>query len=149
MPILSYIQKIDELIGSLGFCNRNSIRLLDYGCGKGFQYSKKRIHDSWHTPRPFLYDPNVPEFSKKPPINSFDGVLCVNVLEHVNFDSLESIIKDLYLYPNPLGRKTFIFIAIDCRLKDYPNATRKSPDWWQQLIFSFRTNRTRVIVHYT
>mgnify|MGYP001249567670 CR=1 FL=1 len=60
--------------------------ILDYGSGKGFQYSEHKIHEDWTqgnyiSPRPVCYDPGVPEFSEKPAKKCFpDGtnyhVLC-------------------------------------------------------------------------
>ena len=46
--------------------------LLDYGCGKGLQYTKWKHHEELGI-MPSLYDPAVPEFEELPE-GKFDGV---------------------------------------------------------------------------
>ena len=64
-----HVSRITKLVGSSG-----AKTLLDYGCGQGFQYSKKHWHEAWGI-MPTLYDPAVKEFSAKPK-GQFDGVIC-------------------------------------------------------------------------
>ncbi|MAJ66565.1 MAG: hypothetical protein CMI76_04730, partial [Candidatus Pelagibacter sp.] len=53
--------------------------LLDYGCGKGLQYSEWKHHEQLGV-MPALYDPAVPEFEKLPD-GPFHGVFSTDVLE--------------------------------------------------------------------
>jgi len=55
--------------------------LLDYGCGKAWQYHRKRA-DHELGMMPTLYDPAVKQYSHKPE-GKFDGVICTDVLEHI------------------------------------------------------------------
>ena len=43
--------------------------VLDYGCGKATQYTKRQLHLPWAIGMPALYDPAVPEFEKLPEQN--------------------------------------------------------------------------------
>ena len=53
--------------------------LLDYGCGKGLQYTKWKHHEDLGI-MPALYDPAVPEYENLPD-GPFHGVLSTDVLE--------------------------------------------------------------------
>ena len=55
--------------------------LLDYGSGKGAQYSDLNIHEKWGGLRPTCYDPGYPPIAEKP-LGKFDGVICTDVAEH-------------------------------------------------------------------
>ena len=58
--------------------------------------------------QPFLYDPGVEEFEKKPPKDSiFDGVLCIDVLEHVHPKVVDDTICELIAHADK-----FLFLAI-------------------------------------
>ena len=55
--------------------------LLDYGCGKGLQYSQWKHHEEIGV-MPELYDPGVPEYEVLPD-GPFDGVYSTDVMEHI------------------------------------------------------------------
>lgn len=111
--------------------------LLDYGCGKAIYYLERKIHEEWGVTLPYLYDPGVSRFEKKPPAGSkFDGVICTDVLEHV--ENPESVIKELIGYADK-----FLFCSISCR----PSNEKKRlldgrglhisvfpPAWWRERI---------------
>lgn len=123
-----HVEKIKALIDETG-----SKTLLDYGCGKGWQYSKKH-YDEVFGIKPTLYDPAVPEFSK-PPQGRFDGVYCTDVLEHVlnPIDFAHHVIS---------FADKFVFFSISC----IASPTKKLPDgrprhisvyppqWWRSQI---------------
>ena len=56
--------------------------LLDYGCGKGLQYTKWKHHEELGIDMPALYDPAVPSYDTLPD-GPFDGVISTDVLEHI------------------------------------------------------------------
>lgn len=151
MAIMSHIDAIDRLIDYLQK-DRRYVRLLDYGCGRGLQYNKRFIHQViWKTPCPFLYDIAVKRFNRKPLPNSFDGIICTNVLEYISKNEIKPTLTEIFCYLDMTVSKRFVFFEISCRinLNEYPNATCESPEWWQHHIFSFKTKGTRAIVCYT
>lgn len=107
--------------------------LLDYGCGKGFQYLYYQVHRMWHGVFPVLYDPGVyglDELSTE----TFDGIICIDVLEHVEESSLPGILSYMSTHS-----KILVYLSISTRLakKQLPNGqnahvTVKSPEWWTE-----------------
>lgn len=62
------------------------LTVLDYGCGKGRQWSEpmadgRMLADRWKV-KQVLHDPGVPQFSKEPK-GTFDLVICTQVLCYV------------------------------------------------------------------
>ena len=126
--------------------------LLDYGSGKGLQYTQlelsipgegdfPNIPAYWGVPPPRCYDPAYPPFSD-PPVEMYDGVLCTDVLEHCPEEDLDWIVAELF----SLARK-FVFASISCvaAKKTLPNGenahcTVQSRDWWQQKIVAVAGN---------
>lgn len=115
-------------------------RLLDYGCGKGFQYLARRHHDAWGGLLPHCYDIGVPQLSRKPE-GQFGGVICTDMLEHIAPADVPAILDDLIGYVESGG---FLFLAISCRPanKKLPKAfgganahlTIEPPGWWVRQI---------------
>lgn len=110
--------------------------ILDYGSGKGFQYSEHKIHKNWThgdyiCPEPVCYDPGVPEFSEKPGVK-FDSVLCFDVMEHIPEQEYEKVLKEIFNY----ARKSVCFnIAINPAKKSFPDGTNyhvlcRPEEWW-------------------
>ena len=79
--------------------------LLDFGCGKGQQYSKWKHHEDMGI-MPTLYDPAVPEFETLPD-GPFDGVFSTDVLEHIPEEQIPETI-------NMITKRAdkFVFLAI-------------------------------------
>jgi hypothetical protein len=93
--VVKYQNKIHDLV------NRYRAKtILDYGCGKGLQYSEPLPYgagpgeelpqDQWQTFDQYLgvsvycYDPCVEEFEIPPPPDAkFDGVICTQVLNSI------------------------------------------------------------------
>jgi hypothetical protein len=125
--------------------------LLDYGCGKGWQYSKDRVHDQWGGLMPHCYDVGWPAFSKKPK-GSFDGVICTDVMEHIDKPDVDAVLSDIfsYLQPRDDGGTSFAMFWISCRpakRKTLPDGRNVhltvKPDWWwnkRLLKFAVRSN---------
>ncbi|MFA7279828.1 MAG: methyltransferase domain-containing protein [Sterolibacterium sp.] len=67
--------------------------ILDYGCGQGEQYSKSGADKVWGI-SPALYDPGVDRYSTLP-AGQFDGVICIDVLEHIIIEELPGILDEI------------------------------------------------------
>lgn len=114
----------------------HSERVLDYGCGKGCQYSEDRVHEWWGV-KVTLYDPGVMKFAKKPE-GTFDGVVCTDVLEHVPESDVAALIDELLGYA-----MRFVFMTACCRpasrlLPNGSNAhvTIQPEAWWRHMVKS-------------
>ena len=92
--------------------------LLDYGSGKGLLYSKeysyidsildKPIQEYWGLESHQCYDPGHPEHSKYP-INKYDIVISVDVLEHIPEEDLTWFIKEILSLS-----KEVVYINVAC-----------------------------------
>jgi hypothetical protein len=120
--------------------------LLDYGSGKGEFYKPGAtialqdgtviydIKEYWGL-TPLCYDPGYTPLSQWP-TDTYDGVICTDVLEHCPEEDLPWIVDALFSFA-----KKFIFANIACypALKILPNGenahiTLKPPSWWKHLI---------------
>lgn len=100
--------------------------ILDYGCGKG-------------TLRPLLesqtvtvdeYDPGIPG-KDTPPIGPYDLVVCIDVLEHLEPETVDAVLDDLFR----LGTDVFLIIDTIRAKKTLPDGrnahlTVKGLSWW-------------------
>lgn len=127
-----YVNRIAQLVE-----RHQPERLLDFGAGKGRQYTEDRAHEKWGGLMPVLYDVGLPEFAQRPE-GRFGGVICTDVLEHIERDDLQAILDDLISYTDEGG---FLFLVIACRpankkLPDGRNmhVTIEPPSWWVDLI---------------
>lgn len=131
--ILPHVERIKGLVEDTG-----SRTLLDYGCGKGFQYLKERVHEAWGI-LPYCYDPGVRAISDKPQ-GKFDGVICTDVLEHIEESDVPGVLDELVGYAH-----RFVFLAICCRPAGHKrlpdgrdvHVTVKPPEWWEARIRGF------------
>ena len=110
--------------------------LLDYGSGKGKQWNT--LASQWMVPLPLLYDPSVPGIDRFPSPEGvkFDGVLCLDVLEHLEDVELDECIRNCLQRANK-----FVFFGISTRLakKSLPDGrnchlTVKPLEWWKAKI---------------
>lgn len=104
--------------------------ILDYGTGKGklIKHLKKKL------PPNILvdgYDPAVDEFSSKSD-KQYDIVTCLDVLEHVELDSINKVLEDIHQ-----STKNICYLIIDLqpamkKLSDGRNAhiLIAPSDWW-------------------
>tara|TARA_B100002003_G_scaffold248510_1_gene282483 strand:- start:182 stop:940 length:759 start_codon:yes stop_codon:yes gene_type:complete len=137
-PFLGFIHSL---------CRRHNIEtLLDYGAGKGMQYTnlcvkeagKLKVYPSvpkyWGV-NVTCYDPANPRFNILPE-GRFDAVISTDVLEHCPEEDLRWIIGEFFA-----KAKKCVFANIAC----YPaqtilpngenaHATIKPPEWWQSLV---------------
>ncbi|MCW5604487.1 MAG: class I SAM-dependent methyltransferase [Burkholderiales bacterium] len=138
--LLPHVGRIKELIDRTG-----SRTILDYGCGKGYQYDLRDIElagvgrlesviDYWDVDEIRCYDPCYERFSKLPE-EKFDGVISTDVLEHCTEEDLPWIVEEIFSYAT-----RFVFANIACypaktRLPNGENAhcTVRPPEWWKNL----------------
>jgi hypothetical protein len=124
-----YLNHIVDLVH-----DTKSKTLLDYGCGKADAYFKYNHHKHWGI-MPELYDPAIPQFSKLPD-GPFDGVICLDVLEHIPEKEIPQTLIDIFDRSNK-----FVFLGIDTSpaqavLSNGENAhcTLKSLKWWVDMV---------------
>ena len=116
-----FFQPIKQVID---LTKSNSI--IDFGCGKAKYYFKEiaiknnsysNVTNYWNIDDVFLYDPGVKDFAKYPKKKA-DGVICVDVVEHIPENDVIKFIEELFKLANK-----FVFIVIAC----YP-AKKTLPD---------------------
>jgi len=131
-----YIAVIDTMIRQTG-----AKTLLDYGSGKGLQYSHPvqangktvaaSLQEHWQLDRIVCYDPGVPDFAALPE-DTFDAVISTDVLEHIPEEDVFWVVEEMFA-----RAAKFVFCNIACypaqaRLPNGDNAhvTVKHPQWW-------------------
>ena len=111
----------------------NPISVLDYGCGKGWQYTHSKVHKEWNINIPTLYDPYVEKYNKLATYscNYFDLVLCVDVMEHILPEEIDKVLHELFFLGN------FVYFHIDTKpaIKKFKDGTNfhvslQEKDWW-------------------
>ena len=120
--------------------------LLDYGAGKGSQYTtvKVKLEDGseyptipayWGIERLICYDPGYEPFSQLPQTQC-DGVICTDVLEHCPEEDIPWILDELFGFA-----RSFVLANVACylakkRLSNGENAhcTVKDVAWWQDQV---------------
>lgn len=132
----AHVERIGELIEKTG-----SHRLLDYGCGKGKQYTVRAFHSKWGIKTPYCYDPGIPDYKLKPdPGRLFDGTICVDVLEHVMEEHVKETLQEIFDYSEKF---VFLVIATKAAKKEFLGGinlhlTQRPPSWWKRKIASCR-----------
>ena len=130
------------------YLKRNHCKsFLDYGCGKGYLYTKdfrkvtkakelpKSLPEYWNIDNYKLYDPGHEEHNELP-LGKFDAVICTDVLEHIPESDLRWVTQEIFGFA-----KKIVFLNIACmaalkKLKDGRNAHVSlfpSYDWLQFL----------------
>ena len=120
--------------------------LLDYGSGKGLQYTWqdielpdgqqiKDLNSYWGLEEITKYDPGYKEFWTLPS-GQFDGVICTDVMEHCPESDVRWIVEELFGF----ARK-FLYVGVACypAKKVLPNGenahcTVQPPEWWAELV---------------
>jgi hypothetical protein len=123
--------------------------ILDYGAGKGGVYKARdfqlkgevvsSVQDYWGVEQITCYDPGFQPFATLPQ-GQFDGVVCIDVLEHLPEQDLPWVLEEQFRY----ARK-FVFgnIASYPANKTLPNGenahcTIQPLPWWQETIVKAR-----------
>jgi hypothetical protein len=133
----------------------NAKRLIDYGSGKGYQYLSRRAHEGWGGILPYCYDIGVWQLNKKPE-GLFDGVICTDVMEHIDEHDIDSILSDiLSLLDCERHRGAFAYFNVFCNpaskhWADGRNVhlTVKPPEWWQEVFERYRCSNIKLWVDY-
>lgn len=112
-------------------------RILDYGCGKGFQYLADRVHDRWGGILPHCYDVGVRQLQEMP-AGLFHGVICTDVMEHIDEPDVAGVLAEIFGKLCRNGRPVFAYFNIFCNLagKEFPDGknvhlTVREPEWWR------------------
>ncbi len=127
--------------------------LIDYGCGKGLQYQRERVHLKWGGLMPILYDIGYKPYAERPP-GPFDGVLCVDVMEHIAEKDVPHVLSDIFslLPPRDDGGESMAFFSIST----IPAAAKKLPDgrnvhltvkpgkWWVEQLLKHLESRPHI-----
>jgi SAM-dependent methyltransferase len=112
LDVVKYQKQIQDLV-----IKYNAKTILDYGCGKGAQYTEKlpyddvslKTFDEWLGVTVYKYDPCVPEFATPPPAGTkFDGVICSQVLQTIPDADLPWVAEQLSGYAD-----RFCFISLN------------------------------------
>ena len=114
--------------------------LLDFGCGKGYQYLDLRVHERWGGILPYCYDIGVRQLCRKPD-RKFDGVISTDVMEHIAEPDIDAVMEEIVGYANKF---VFLGIAIvPSKEKVFPDGrnvhlTVQSPKWWDRKLAPYR-----------
>ena len=134
----------------------NINNMIDYGCGKGNFYSKSFDLEGKLIPplRKFwdieikLYDPCYEKYSKFEKDETFDLLICIDVLEHIPESDIEWILDRFFKIS-----KKYIFINVACYeaialLPDGENAhiNIQNPIWWLNKLEKFLKNNKEIKV---
>jgi len=137
-PNLEYIVKLIELTEAKS--------LLDFGCGKGKQYSgwgELTAHITLGM-MPALYDPGVKEFEEIPE-GKFDGVYSTDVMEHIPKDELADALEIIF---SKASKFVFLAICTAPAIQLLPNGenahcTLERIDWWKEIVEKYRPSEIR------
>lgn len=130
----------------INFCKSYKPKtVLDYGCGKGFQYTKHNLHKLAGIEIPTLYDPAVKEFEQKP-VGKFDSVICTDVMEHIHQDDCDETLKEIFSYAD---HSVFFTISCNPAKKHFADGTNyhvncKPEEWWFATIKRLKPKHLKV-----
>lgn len=121
-----YIPEIQSLAEAMG-----AQEILDYGCGKAL------LSQAVSRPRVINYDPAIGKWAGEP--DPADLVVCIDVLEHVEPDCLEAVIRDLRRVTCRIGFFTVATKPAKKTLADGRNAHLivENYRWWLPRIWEF------------
>lgn len=117
--------------------------VLDYGCGKGKQYTNDTVQRLGIFPT--LYDPAVSGYEILPD-QHFDGIYSTDVMEHIPEEVLPETFEYIFSHA-----KKYVFMSISTSYanKKLPNGknahcTVKPIDWWINEIEKYATVYTHL-----
>ena len=144
-----WIKTINQII-----IKTNSKSILDYGCGKAKYYNNEfqienkiysNIKEYWNVSEIKLFDPGVEEFESYPNKN-YDGVICIDVLEHISSQDLNCIVKDIFNFSNKFA---FFVISTTLDEKFFPDGrnvhqTVKNEEWWKDFFYKIKDKFSKI-----
>lgn len=109
--------------------------IMDYGCATGKAYKDNKLHEKWKVEFPYLYDPYVKEYNKRPN-KTFNAVICCDVLEHIPEDDVHDVLVDLMTFAEDMVYATISTKEANKALPDGRNAhlTVKPHEWWMKKV---------------
>lgn len=118
--------------------------ILDYGCGKNRFAIKMATIDT--NVKITSYDPGMPQFANKPE-GTFEAVLCHDVLEHVEPEFIDNVLRDILQYGNKWFYLSIGLGPCKKRLADGRDnhLIQEPPAWWfaklKDIGFTVRAHR--------
>lgn len=122
--------------------------MLDYGCGKGFFYDNsfylkeekiESLKKLWKI-KIDLYDPCYEKYSNLSLKNTYDLLICIDVLEHIPREDINWVLDKIFSIS-----KKYIFLNVACYyanalLPDGSNAhiNVNDKEWWFNKILEFK-----------
>jgi hypothetical protein len=130
---LSIMPHVDDIVSLVERYKPQT--LLDFGSGKGYQYTAEQVHMRWGGIMPTLYDIGVAGIDKMPK-ERFDGVICTDVMEHIAIDDVKPMLAEIFRHA-----RMFVFLSISTRLakKSFDDGTNvhltvKPAHWWDKKV---------------
>lgn len=116
--------------------------ILDYGCGKAMHHKKAKLGNTT------LYDPYYAPYNKKPN-DTFDMVICTDVMEHIPQDEVGKILAELMNYTDKV---LFLAICTKPARKKFLNGenvhlTIKPKEWWEEMLKTVKD--IKIVRHYS
>ena len=131
-----------ERLHDIGVCNS----FIDYGTGKGLLVEKLRSEVGGKI-KIDGYDPAVKKWEKRPDEN-YDIVCCLDVLEHIEMDTIDQVLKEILSLT-----KNFCYLVIDLQpaikvLDDGRNAhiLLAPSDWWVTKVAQLFTSQVNFVL---
>ena len=164
--IKGYVKDIAALVDSHGIIRpdawQEDTRLLDYGSGKGYQYLGLRVHEQWGGILPVCYDPGVYQLRTKPDKPSrrrppyegkFAGIICTDVMEHIEEADVDAVLADIFRFADDHGFVFFVIGIDPSYRKKLPDGrdvhvTVKPPTWWDAKLAKYQRDGLTIRVIY-
>lgn len=140
--ILTYERHLKKLVA-----HHSAKTILDWGSGHGMAWSgglQLRLGLAGIR----RYDPAIPQFAQKPhPTEMFDGVICIDVLEHLLPEDVPPAIEELFHHA-----AKFVFATVCCRpAKKFlvpginMHTTIRRIDWWRAAFAQIASGRYYIL----
>jgi len=132
-----HAETVKKMVSKIATQDGSPPSVLDYGCGKGL-LAKELPFPIWE------YDPAVPGKAETP--RAADLVVCTDVLEHIEPDKIQDVLRDLKRCVKQVGYFTIHTGPAQKTLADGRNAhiLQKPADWWR-----FKMNKYFSVISFT
>lgn len=129
-------------------------RIADHGSGKGYQWLARRVHETWGGILPHCYDPGVRQLSADLEPETFDGVICTNVMEHVERRFVIGTIRKIFGLLRPdVPTFAYFYICTTLAGKTFPDGrnlhlTVQGADWWNERLREYCGENVVLVAEY-